>query len=123
LADSIAEVLEKQDLRGIPTKHKMTAAQYAGDALGIVVPGAGLVSLIANPEVGRSILDHERQQSGRVSLFLMHDAGYDIAEAPKAWWMLAAKSPAEPLPKYMPDRTVFLYEDLGTTWHIEGAKK
>jgi hypothetical protein len=28
----------------------------------------------------------EEHQSGRVSLWLMHDAGYDVDEAPVAWW-------------------------------------
>jgi hypothetical protein len=123
LADSIAEVLEKQDLRAIPAKQKMTAASYAGDAIGIFVPGASLVPFVANHAAARSLLDHERQQSGRVSLCLMHDAGYDLTAATKAWWMLAAKPGSDSLPKRMPDHTLFLYEELGTTWHGEDTTK
>lgn len=123
LADSIAEVLEKQDLRVIPAHRKMTAATYAGDAAGIFIPGASLVPLVANHQVAKSMLEHSRQQSGRVSLCLLHDAGYDLAAAPKAWWTLAAKSPAAPLPKRLPDHTLFLYEDLGTTWRAALASQ
>jgi hypothetical protein len=123
IADSIAEVLEKQSLRSIPAAHKMTAAAYTGDAVGLIVPGAGIATAVANHEVAKSMLAHDRQQSGRVSLWLMHDAGYNLAAAPRAWWTLAAKSASGPLPRRLPDHTLFLYEDLGTTWHIEGATK
>ena len=123
LADSIAEAIEKQDLRAIPARQKMTAASYVGDAAGIFIPGAGLVPLIANHQVAKSMLEHSRQQSGRVSLFLLHDAGYDLAAAPKAWWTLAAKSAsAAQLPKRLPDHTLFLYEDLGTTWRTSSPE-
>lgn len=132
LADSIAEILEKQPLSEFANGHKLKTVGLAGQAAGLFIPGvsaAGLATGGASTawEAGHmnsnDPMRETHQQSARVSLCLMHDAGYDLTEAPKAWWMLAAKSPADPLPKYMPDRTVFLYEGLGTTWHIEGAKK
>ena len=116
LADSIAEVLEKQTLRDIPAFQKMTAASVAGTAAGLIIPGAGIATMIANHEVGKSLIVHSQQQSGRVSLCLLHDAGYDIAQAPTAWWTLAAKAKDVSHPKRMPDHTVFLYQDLGSTW-------
>jgi hypothetical protein len=116
LADSIAEALEKQTLRDVPAHHKMTAARIAGDAAGVVIPGAGLVTMVANHEAGKSLTAHAQQQSGRVSLCLLHDAGYDIAKAPIAWWILASKSKDDLLATRMPDHTFFLFQELGTTW-------
>ena len=116
LADSIAEVLEKQDLRAIPAAHKMTTASIAGGVAGAFIPGVGLVPMAANHEVAKSMQRRSRQQSGRVSLCLMHDAGYDLTAAPNAWWILHAKEGKEYADAKMPDHTLYLYDDLGTTW-------
>ncbi len=116
LAISIAEVLEKEDLRTIPTTHKMLAANIAGAAASAFVPGVELVPSVANFTVVRSAQQHAEQQIARVSLWLLHDAGYDITQAPMAWWSLAAKTKGDPLPKDMPDRSAFLYQALGSTW-------
>jgi predicted Zn-dependent protease len=117
IADSIAEVLEKQTLRVIPAVHKMTAVAIAGDTAGIFVPGLGLVTAAGNYKAGRVIQHHSQQQSGRVSLCLLHDAGYDIDQAPMAWLAVSTKSAANPLPKRLPDHSSYLYGYLGTTWH------
>ncbi len=118
LADSIAEVLEKQDLRTIPAKHKMLAANIAGAAAGAFIPGVELAPSVANFTVGQSMRQHAQQQSARVSLCLLHDAGYDITQAPMAWWTLAGDPKGGPPPKEMPDHSSFLYSSLGSSWRV-----
>ena len=116
LADNIAEALEKDQLRNIPAAHRMTAAQLGGDVAGAFVPGLGVVAWAANRQVGKHIQSMRLQQSGRVSLCLLHDAGFDLAEAPTAWWLLNPKKP-QPIEKTpLPERAANLYLSLGTTW-------
>lgn len=116
LADNIACALEKQTFRGIPAKQKMTAAEIAGEAGGFFVPGLGLATDIANNRVAAAILRHTEEQSGRVSLVFLRDAGYDIHEAPKAWWLLAPKKPEPMIDTPLPERAAYLYQTIGTTW-------
>jgi hypothetical protein len=60
-------------------------------------------------------------QSGRVALCLMHDAGYDIDQAPLAWWLLASKKP-KPISRIpLPHRAAYLYRILGETWNNPAA--
>ena len=56
------------------------------------------------------------EQSARVSLGLLHDAKYDIYEAPIAWWILASRKPKDLADIAMPERARYLYQMLGTTW-------
>jgi hypothetical protein len=56
-------------------------------------------------------------KAGRVSLDFLHDAGYDLAQAPMAWWLLGPKSPKPIEEVTMPPRATALYFALGTTWH------
>jgi hypothetical protein len=58
------------------------------------------------------------EQSGRVSLGLMHDAGYDITQAPEAWWTLATRPGNSSHQHSAPDRANNLYYALGTTWRL-----
>jgi hypothetical protein len=117
LADNIAETIEKDALRTNATNNKVLAADLAGDAAGIFIPFAGLDTDLAGGSAAAHVHNLELQQSGRVSLCFLHDAGYDITQAPLAWWFLAPKSakPIEDIP--LPPRAVTLYLALGTTWH------
>lgn len=116
LADNIAIAMEKQTLGAIPFSHKLTAAEVAGAAGGIFVPGLGLASSLATSSVDAHLLAQERQQSGRVSLCLLHDAGYDLSQAPLAWWLLASSRPTGIADVSLPTRAANLYLALGTTW-------
>jgi hypothetical protein len=60
-------------------------------------------------------------QSGRVALCLMHDAGYDIDQAPLAWWLLASKKPKPISTIPLPRRAAYLYRILGETWNNPAA--
>jgi hypothetical protein len=116
LADNIACALEKQTYRQVPANHKMIAAQLAADGGAFFVPGLGLATVLANYKVEAAILRHAEEQSGRVSLVFLHDAGYDISEAPNAWWLLAPKKPQDMIDTPLPERAAYLYQTIGTTW-------
>jgi hypothetical protein len=119
LADNIALALEKQSLRVQPAAREMTAAQLAGDVGGVFVPGLGLATLAVNTGASVKILRRLQDQGGRVSLALLHDAGYDINEAPVAWWLLAPEEPTDIHDVPMPRRVAYLYKTLGETWHVD----
>ena len=116
LADNIAEILEKQDVRAIPARQAVTAGAVAGDVAGIFVPGLGLATGLAGGRVEKHMLTVAERQSGRVSLWLLHDAGYDVTQAPRAWWLLETKKSKRLEETSPPVRAVNLYQDLGTTW-------
>jgi hypothetical protein len=122
LADNIGTALEKQTYRQQGSRRKLTAANIAGAAAGIVIPGADIVAGLTTYGIGKSMLTHAEEQSGRVALTLMHDAGYDLAKAPEAWWILATKDGDDPHRKSPPPRAVNQYLELGTTWHNAAAE-
>jgi len=112
LADSMAVEMESQDdrmLRGIRPTGKQAAEEIA---LG------GLGTLALNNYTEYQGTPEEHQQSARVSLSLMHDAGYDLAEAPIAWWRLATSNGASPAETPLPRQSLNLYRDLSTTWSL-----
>ncbi len=116
LADSIASALEKRDYRDQPAMHATEAAEWATEAGGFFVPGLGLAGLGGNTIAYSTMERHNREQSGRVSLGLLHDAKYDIYQAPLAWWILASKKSKDLSEIAVPERAKYLYEILGTTW-------
>ncbi len=124
LASSVALVLEKQSHRFLPN-HKLLPLQVAGLAgSNFVTLGPGLALLaLSNSTLFSfgedSALRRATEQNGRVTLSLMHDAGYDIYEAPRAWWLLMDTKlkglDKTPLPHY----SEYLYKFLGETWHAK----
>jgi hypothetical protein len=117
LADNIAEAIEKDGLRANSANTKASVAGLAGDAAGAFIPFAGVATDLAGGGAVAHVHTLELQQSGRISLCYLHDAGYDIAQAPLAWWLLGSKSP-KPIDQVpLPTRAITLYIALGTTWH------
>lgn len=112
LADGIARVLERQEYR----MEGKVKASYAIALAAPVVPYAGIGSYVAE-----DIQTKAMEQRGRVSLFLLHDAGYDIAQAPMAWWLLAAAKTKPVSDSEVPERTAYLYRILGETWRDSAA--
>jgi len=53
---------------------------------------------------------------------LLHDVGYDIDQAPVAWWLLDPISQQPLTDIEIPDRANYLYSILGETWHNPAAK-
>jgi hypothetical protein len=121
LADNIAEAIEKDARRTVTVGRRVFAADIAGDVVGAFVPGAGLATDLTGGGVAAHLRALQLQQSGRVSLDFLHDAGYDIAQAPLAWWLLAPKKPGPMDQVAMPPRAITLYIALGTTWHAATA--
>ena len=116
LADSIARALEKQQYR---TEGK-TKAAYASMLAAPFVPYVALGMSVGGGVI-TSIERKAMEQSGRVSLALLRDAGYDINQAPMAWWLLATEKP-KPLSEIeMPDRAGYLYRMLGEIWNNPAA--
>jgi hypothetical protein len=58
-----------------------------------------------------------------VALGLMHDAGFDIYQAPVAWWLLSRKKAAPFQDMPMPRRAAYLYQILGQNWSNQAAAK
>ncbi len=114
LADNIARVLEKQTFRAQSGHKKMMLAEVTSGLLtGYYMFGTATVIAAS---VAHEDKRNAEDQSGRVSLGLLHDAGYDIGQAPIAWWLLATDS-AEILPSNpLPSRAANLYKSLGSTW-------
>lgn len=107
LADNIASALEKQTPS--PPLHSAEVAVAA-----VVVPLVLVPAVLALGGASAAAQRHAIEQSGRVSLFLMHEAGYDINEAPRTWWLLSSK---KDIPEAsLPERATYLYQALGTTW-------
>jgi len=116
LADNMAVALEKQSYRLMPARETMGAANLATTAAGLFIPGVGLANGIATYTTEKKIETDLLNQSGRVSLGLLHDAGYDINQAPIAWWILAKDSHGDLATTSLPPRAANLYQSLGTTW-------
>jgi hypothetical protein len=100
LADAIACALEKQTYRMRIANAATSAASVASWAA--IVPVIGTPALLAGIGGGTSqaiIVRKEEHQSGLVSLDLLHDAGYDLSQAPIARWLLASRKP-KPYPRF-----------------------
>jgi hypothetical protein len=116
LADNIACALEKQTYRMMPAYTAMSSAQIASDIGEFFVPGLGLATGIANYASAKPIQTDLLGQSGRVSLDLLQDAGYDIRQAPIAWWTLATKPSGALAETAPPPRALNLYRAIGMIW-------
>jgi len=120
LADRIACVLERQSYRDLPPSRALAASEVGAAVVAAFVPGGYLAeSMIGGTRDEKQASVAE--QSGRVSLDLLKDAGYDIDQAPIAWWLIATNKP-KPLTKVdMPDRAIYLYRILGESWNSPAA--
>ncbi len=116
LADNIATAIEKQTLRAIPAERKLSAAGIAGSAGGLLVPGLGIATGVADYKVATHLILMQEQQSGRVSLDYLNDAGFDVTLAPRTWWLLGTR-PSHPLAEAsLPPRAANLFAELGRSW-------
>lgn len=113
LADNIACAFERQSFRAQPKSRAANAAFFGG----AFVPFAGPAIQLGSVGSAAQIYMTAAEQSGRVSLGLLHDAGYDIDQAPIAWWLLASKNPRPISEIPLPARSANLYRILGEVWH------
>jgi len=117
LADNIAEAIDKEALRSLTANTVKTISSDAVTAGVILLGPAEFVGGLVADHYASKAIDRTLQQSGRVSLCYLHDAGYDITQAPLAWWLLAPKQPKPITDTKLPPRAITLYIALGTTWH------
>jgi hypothetical protein len=115
LAYNMAIALEKQEYRMQPAYTSMSVADFATGVGDAFVPGLSLASLAMYPK-SKSMETDLFNQSGRVSLGLLHDAGYDIQQAPVAWWILASKPGKNFTEINIPSRSLNLYRTIGLVW-------
>lgn len=112
LAAGIASALERGPYRMRVAIRTTAIAAYVYDP----IYGPGVTA------GARAIARHKQQeQSERVALGLMHDAGYDVDQAPVAWWLLASttRKPISEIP--LPRRSGYLYKILGECWNNPAA--
>jgi hypothetical protein len=121
LADSMASILEKQDFRTESAARAVLPEALINAAASARTVGAQLAGMGAGirEDASTKALD----QSGRVALDLMHDAGFEIDQAPIAWWLLSRKKPAAYQDMPMPRRAAYLYQVLGQNWNSQVAGK
>jgi len=117
LASNIASALEKQAYREGSKLEKALAGEWvgAGTALALSL-GPGVALWATAHHVEHSTLLRLEEQSDRVGLSLMHDAGYDVSQAPVAWWKLTSKHPDELWRTEPPDRSGYLFEVIAKYW-------
>ena len=111
LADNIAAALEKQTYRSIPGNQARTAAVLGTTLIPIVGTATGISAAISQ----HNDLKHHEEQSGRDALVLMHDAGFDLQQAPLAWWRLST-SRRDFMQAGVPYRAAYLFQRLATDW-------
>lgn len=109
LADSIGWLLEQQ-----PPPLPRDARDLAIDAAMLASPLATAASILDDKNE-RSFLQKQRD---RVSLSLLSTAGYDIAQAPVAWWRIHAKDPTDLASAPLPAHAAYLYQVLGDAWPL-----
>jgi hypothetical protein len=121
LASSVADVLEKRAYRSQANRRNGKKEEIASGISGFSVFGP--VS-IGGLEVEDLYERSAEDQSGRVRLGLLHDAAYDINQAPIAWWHLRTKAGKASLThRSLPAPLTFTsqLESLGTLipilWH------
>jgi hypothetical protein len=117
LADGVASVIEKQAYGWSPATGKLRAGALAAEVAGSSVPFVALAGTITLVSTEKKVRWDPPDQSVRVSLDLLNDAGYDIDQAPVAWWLLASKPPKPISEISLPYHTTYLYGILGECWH------
>ncbi len=122
LAEKIAGLLEQQ-----PQPLPLTNSQLATSATltgAEFIPFVGLAASGYNIGSGVSAFKANRrfaEQRERVSLSLLKDAGYDISQAPVAWWLIASKNPKDIRDTRPPQHALDLYRFLGESDFVTPA--
>jgi hypothetical protein len=114
LADKVACLLEKQPV-ALPATATDLGVAAGETAAEILFPAFGLVVDAAWLEGVKQVRLREEQRS-RVSLDLMHDAGYDIEQAPVAWWLLSVKNSNDLANTPIPRHAEYLFGLVGERW-------
>lgn len=125
LAEPIATLLERQVYRMRNTVRVLSAGTLASDAASFIPGVPGLAAWASGEAFGTgeaAVVMKEMAQAARVSLDLTHDAGFDVRQAPIAWWLLASRNPKPIADIYLPWESATLYQILGKVWHNPPAE-
>ncbi len=115
-AQSMVVALKKQTFRFIPKDHALTATNLAGTAADFFVPFLGLATSLGTGVAGSKMERQLEEQCGRMSMVLLNDAGFDLRQAPIAWWRLSTKQ-ADFMKKQPPQHSAYLFKVLATMWN------
>jgi len=116
LADNLAYALERIEYRYGPVLSAASASVLASHSAVYFLPVMDLPA-IAAVTTAQEVHRKMEHQAERVSLGLLHDAGYQVDEAPRAWWLLATKKQKTLADAVLPEPTAYLYRILGETWN------
>lgn len=119
LAEPVASLLERQVYRMRNTLRTLTAGTLASEAASFIPGVPGLAAWAGTEALGTgeaAVILKEMAQAARVSLDLTHDAGFDVQQAPLAWWLLASRTPKPITEIYLPWESATLYQMLGKVW-------
>ncbi len=117
LADAIAFTMENEAFRMRSVVPGVAVASFA-----YLNPLTAPLIAWGAADFAKSQVERIRdEQSDRVGLGLLRDAGYDINQAPVAWWLLASRKPQRINRIPMPERAAYLYRILGEVWNNPGA--
>lgn len=120
LAEAVAHLIERQPF-GLPLTDGQVAKSLSLDAAIDLIPFA---SVAYSPfAIYEMVSTAQRkwlfeQQRERVALSLMHDAAFDLMEAPKMEWLLDSKKPKDIAKVPAPRSAVYMYELLGSRWLV-----
>jgi hypothetical protein len=116
LADAVASILERQTWRARNAVFATGATEAVAYATEAAAPVVSVASFIGSGAAASVITRKEEDQSGRVALTLLNDAGYDVEQAPTAWLVIASPK-AKTTTLTMPERSAHLYRVLGAVWN------
>ena len=120
LADSIACILERQTWRTRIAANAAATRESIVNATESLISSAKQAGFTGSRDDLRDIIGAEYAQSGRVALNLMREAGFDIEQAPVAWWLLANHD-KQLTAVSLPYRSATLYQALGMLWNNPAA--
>jgi hypothetical protein len=114
LADKIACLIEEQPI-SLPLSDGQIAESF-GLTGASFIPFVGLG--VSGTLLAQGISEHKqlirnREQRDRVTLSLMQDAGYNLLDAPKAWWLMSLKKHEDMSKSGPPENSVYMYTLLG----------
>lgn len=112
LAEGIAQVLERQLLTAQP-KRASAAAMIALGGMPFVGPLAGIAMESGGLYQMHNAGELMQLQSERVSLSLMHDAGYDVRQAPRAWQILSSRNGKDSMKSALSEQSAYLLSIIG----------
>ena len=125
LADAIAQALEWQPIQKILQQRSDASAMMGIAGLPFVGPLAALTldsAALSKAHGAHTGGQNTERQRARVSLALLHDAGYDVYQAPVAWQLLMAKNAKKALTEPMPPLSKYLWSVLVEEYPVSSGK-